>query len=65
MKKKVGKKLKYVDPVVKSIHNFPLVGANALPNLHNNPRSSVHSYITNPSTYSCADQNLFSGQISH
>ena len=34
-----------------------------LPNPHNNPRPRADCYRTNLSTYSCADQDVFSDEI--
>ena len=61
----MGKKPKYVDTVVNSIHPLPLQITNALSNKHKNPRPQVDFFATNLSTYSSEYQYVVSDEISY
>ena len=62
MKKEVKK---LVDTVVKSIHTLLLPIKNTLSNTYNNPIPQVDCYKTNLLTYSHADQDVVSDEISY
>ena len=64
MNKEVRKSLNHVDPFIKSITPFPLDDAKSISNPDNNKKVLVHWYKNNPSTSSCADQNVVSDKIS-